>query len=664
MKHRNTFLAAVFSVIVVIGSIPRINSGRGVDEAAAQTEETPLYFTTMTHMEGGHTDDRDEDVFWRHVEQLRYGITLASEFNAKLTIESEKPFARANVLWEHNMLQEILDSGHGVGTHCDIGFRDPLIPVEEFALQFAENKTLVDGLVGAENNRGCSGGGSMNDYVLAASMAGFEYLDGIVSMHFLSMPLENRPDETWTNDYIYNGGHHENAPLDIHERIYPFAVKDATDFVADEDSVLLISAGDLGRLDRMGDEGYVQENCRIDCGFTNEQVEYLVETLREIDSFRDRSQIAKVSIYIPVDQFDEQFEDEWRYFFSEMQALQDEGVITWATQGEVYDAYLAWNGLESFGNTGIEFSPSDTTIEDGHPCGNTICEGPENAENCPLDCANTSSLPSNNPPALSPIGDVYSVVNPTSQAALYVEVIHPSNWANETLPTLVLIPGGTGDSSSFRRGSRQSATTLADLGYVVVIFDPDGRGQSEGTEDHGGYIQQDGLKATIQFAATLPEVDAEKIGLISFSYGATMASGTLARYPELPVQFLIDWEGPADRTDTGGCGEDIRGKLNPTIECDDEDYWQEREALTFISQINVPYQRLQTQQDHVQADNDHALKMINAAINGNSTWVRLNELGVNQVYDLLNPPVMLNEGEWDGRLMELAATVIPTLFDL
>jgi len=84
---------------------------------------------------------------------------LASEYNTKLTLESEEPFARANQTWNLNMIQEVLDSGHGVGTHCDIGgifTGDVSANVEAFAKMFEENKARVDALVGPDNNKGCS----------------------------------------------------------------------------------------------------------------------------------------------------------------------------------------------------------------------------------------------------------------------------------------------------------------------------------------------------------------------------------------------------------------------------------------------------------------------------------------------------------------------------
>lgn len=73
------------------------------------------------------------------------------------------------------------------------------------------------------------------------------------------------------------------------------------------------------------------------------------------------------------------------------------------------------------------------------------------------------------------------------------------------------------------------ALRLVDAGFVVVLFDPDGRGKSTGKEDFGGYIHQDGLAAVVRFTADLPYVDAQNMGLVTYSYGITMASGALAR---------------------------------------------------------------------------------------------------------------------------------------
>jgi hypothetical protein len=299
----------------------------------------------MTHMEQGFTDDRDRAEFNLHVEQLRFGMDLADEYDAILTIESEKPFARANTIWDLNIMAEIRDRGHGVGTHCDFGFRDELMPVDEYARYFAENKALVDALVGAENNLGCSGGGGANDWALAASMAGFKYLDGIVGMHYLSMPLENRPDSTWTDEYIRDVAFHAGAPLDLYERIYPFMVADATDFVPDADGILLVSSGEVGLLAAMA-EGILENPIGRwnNPPLTNEDVDTFAAFIREVDQYRDPDRIAKLGVYLPANIFRVENEAVLRYFFSQMQILANEGIITWASQLQVYQACLASNG--------------------------------------------------------------------------------------------------------------------------------------------------------------------------------------------------------------------------------------------------------------------------------------------------------------------------------
>lgn len=280
-------------------------------------------------------------------------------------------------------------------------------------------------------------------------------------------------------------------------------------------------------------------------------------------------------------------------------------------------------------------------------CGDGECDDPENATNCPIDCQ-----PIDAAAQLAGEEGIYQITNPASGAQLYMRVIRPQIWGGEALPTLILIPGGNSDSSDFFTPPQNQAQRIADAGFVVVVFDPDGRGQSEGQEDYGGFVHQDGLAAVIQQAATLPEVDPLSIGLVSYSYGITMASGSLARHPDLPVMFLIDWEGPAGRNDTGGCDANHIGHLTGIGECGDESFWSQREALTFISQLNVPYQRIQSEEDHAQPDNTHAVAMINAAVNGGAPWVRLNDLEPNQTYDLGTPPAMLPE-ELDKQRDEL-----------
>jgi pimeloyl-ACP methyl ester carboxylesterase len=295
---------------------------------------------------------------------------------------------------------------------------------------------------------------------------------------------------------------------------------------------------------------------------------------------------------------------------------------------------LPTNSIETT-QTVPEDSQSPTS---GKHCGDGICDGPENHDICPQDCPTAHSQP-----VFPDENGVQWVTNPTSGAKLYVKMFIPAHWDFSHLATLVLIPGGLGDSSTFD-DDKQVAQTMADQGYTIVIFDPDGRGRSEGEEDKNGYIQQDGLAEIIRTISQAPEVDPARIGLVSYSYGVTLGSGVLARYPDLPVKFFIDWEGPANREyTTHGCAADQPG-IGDTLgmaSCEDDAFWSQREAETFIADILIPYQRIQFENDHSQDEPTHGLVMVNAAVAGTSPWVRLNDLPPNQTYDLNNPPSML-----------------------
>ncbi|MFA4815386.1 MAG: hypothetical protein WC924_03270 [Candidatus Gracilibacteria bacterium] len=303
-----------------------------------ETSETyPLYLTTMTHMEHGWSDDTNENVFLKHVDQLRYGMDLAEEYDAILTVESEEPFARANSVWDLNIMKEVLDRGHGVGTHCDIGgIGQKQLTLEEQISEMKVNKKLVDDLVGAENNHGCSGAGGYTDWAQAAAAAGFNYLDGIVSMHLLAIPEENRPDTIWTDAYIAEH-YHENMPENVMDRIYLMRLENTLDFEPDESGIVL-SNGELGRVEGLAEGG--SYDCPGACPYTNEDVDTLVGIIKEVNSARDPSQVAKLNIYLPANNFVTENEEVLRYLFSEMQKLQNEGVIEWASQWQVVEAYL------------------------------------------------------------------------------------------------------------------------------------------------------------------------------------------------------------------------------------------------------------------------------------------------------------------------------------
>ncbi len=303
--------------------------------------------------------------------------------------------------------------------------------------------------------------------------------------------------------------------------------------------------------------------------------------------------------------------------------------------------------------------PSESLPEDSPDkrCGDGVCDGPETAANCPQDCGEETG-----PPAQE---GVLWVENPTSGSKLAVYVLAPADWDGAPLPTLILVPGGIGDSSDFT-GAGRSAQDMAERGFTVVIFDPEGRGASGGEEDLNGHVGQDGLAEIVRTVAARPEVDPERIGLVSYSFGVTLASGTLARYPELPIVFFIDWEGPANRVyTTHDCSADAPGigSTSGMAACEDDAFWSEREAETFIAGVQVPYQRIQFENDHSQDTPEHAVVMVNAAVEGDPPWARLDAFAANQVFDLSPLPPMF-PGAAGSKLNELVIDFAQELFAL
>lgn len=231
------------------------------------------------------------------------------------------------------------------------------------------------------------------------------------------------------------------------------------------------------------------------------------------------------------------------------------------------------------------------------------------------------------------------VVNPTTGDRQSVRLYIPRELG--VWPLAVLVPGGTGDGTSFELPSTHridelsDAALLASKGFVVVVYSPLGTGQSEGELNYQGYDDQDGLAAIISAVAALPNVDQQNIGLVSTSYGVTGAAGVLARYPNLGVKYWSDWEGPSSRVFTTiNCKGSAREVSPANLDCEDDTIWEQREAATFIQTLSVDYYwRIQQVTDHVQPGYGHTREMVNNAVeNSHIPWVKLNDGEVNATY--------------------------------
>jgi hypothetical protein len=266
------------------------------------------------------------------------------------------------------------------------------------------------------------------------------------------------------------------------------------------------------------------------------------------------------------------------------------------------------------------------------------------------------------PNTVAVVVEFLQVVNPSSGCTLYVHIHRPAYAGpGHRVPGVVFVPGGAGFGSEF------DATGLPDDvasdGFAFLHFDPDGRGRSDAyPENYDGHVQQDGMHACLSLLASRDYVDTSRLGVYTQTYGITMGSGMIARYSEPRVKFLLDFEGPADRSQT--CLDS--GGFVP-VPADSDSFWQEREAAQFMKQVPSAYLRFQPEVDSNPGipDNRHAIQLIDSATAvayggaGISAWTRVNDSlmnPANQVYTRSDPPV------WIPELQELQNTVRTLLY--
>jgi hypothetical protein len=265
-------------------------------------------------------------------------------------------------------------------------------------------------------------------------------------------------------------------------------------------------------------------------------------------------------------------------------------------------------------------------------------------------------------PATYAIETIETWVNAPNGNQLYTRIVRPvpALYPGQRFPALIAIPGGTGAGAPL--AGNQGYRNLAASGFVVIAFNVEGRGSgapgnlvSEGSENCNGFVHQDDLKAIVEYAAALPNVDATNIGVETSSFGIAIGAGALGRYPDLPVAYLVDQEGPHDNRvitfydaghETAVCGH-LSTVTDPSLA--NAAFWAEREAVRHIGAYPGRYLRMQAAIDHAQNPGyfRHAIEMVNAATRaeyggaGAALWTRMNgsDLAnpINTVYPLNDP---------------------------
>jgi len=342
MTNKQKILSySLFSILLLIGAAILGVNIYFLSNEQIEEDVQPLYLTTMTHLENDWAVDTNKILFEKNAEEMRYGMDLAEQYEAILTFESGLSFAEGNENFNDNVMKEAFDRGFGVGTHVDLGAKTEMSNTEAANI-VKEHVDAVSALVGAENNIVCSGVSAKSDWYTAAKDGGCKAVDGMVGFAYLAMPLSVRPTG-WTDNVILREKFHYPAPVgDI--RFYPFWINSSEDFQEDIDGDLLISSGEtfgLAMWTEAGGRNSDRPECNDDCPLTEEDVAILIADLKDFAASRDTTKIGKYNVYLPNKLFVSENEEILKEFFSEMKKLQDEGVIQWASQKDIYEAKLA-----------------------------------------------------------------------------------------------------------------------------------------------------------------------------------------------------------------------------------------------------------------------------------------------------------------------------------
>jgi uncharacterized protein len=95
--------------------------------------------------------------------------------------------------------------------------------------------------------------------------------------------------------------------------------------------------------------------------------------------------------------------------------------------------------------------------------------------------------------------------------------------------SVLMISGGGGN----RRSTLRHATMLERHGYGVLVYDPRGSGNSEGTVNSYGWGWDKDAAAALDFLGTRGDVEPGRIGALGLSTGADIAIDTAAKRPDL-----------------------------------------------------------------------------------------------------------------------------------
>jgi pimeloyl-ACP methyl ester carboxylesterase len=197
-----------------------------------------------------------------------------------------------------------------------------------------------------------------------------------------------------------------------------------------------------------------------------------------------------------------------------------------------------------------------------------------------------------------------------------VELRTRRKWPRlDCMGAVVMAPPGFSEGNVYV--GHDQANNLVKAGLMVVSWDPRGRGESGGEEDHNGHRGQDDLAELLRLTASLSNVDPDHVLLLTRSFGGALGAGALARHPDLAVRAWVDYETPAwVRSELVNIADHVVQRFDDATASvgDVEAWWAEREPAGMIAGVEAAYVRIQGIPDHAQGDYiGHARAMVDNA---------------------------------------------------
>ena len=323
-----------------------------------EKDQPVLYLGMMVHVEGQFGDAEEEIFLDSHTATTLQFADIFDKYDAKATFEFDRYYIAGMLNWGGEMIQDLVDRGHGVGVHADVGGRAEQEGLDQnsFARILEQMKFDFEQASGVES-RHVSGICSTLDWVDAAARAGFEFTTGGVAYCVMSMPEALRPA---SHRYCENPGKcHDMYPNLTEDRLHPWRVNTAANWLAEDpagDLVILAPSGVLysNAEELAGDAGQAGHG-----DFTKEDLDaffiLLDEALESVDPNKINTLYSSWSIG-NAERVADPLLEEW---LQRIEPYVEAGLVEWATLPEVYDYYLAWE------NELIDYSALDLSVEAG-----------------------------------------------------------------------------------------------------------------------------------------------------------------------------------------------------------------------------------------------------------------------------------------------------------